>query len=164
MTLLIISFALLLAIGLPIALAMMGASLLVIGWEGIPLSVVAQRVVTGVQSFPLLAIPLFTLAGSLMNDSGISERLFGFTRAFVGHIRGGMAHTAIVGNIFMAGISGSSVADCAATSRVFVPQLEKAGYGAGFAAATENAALSFEAERERQTMRTAQHLLALSRS
>ena len=135
MTLLLISFTLLLAIGLPIALAMMGASLLVIGWEGIPLSVVAQRVVTGVQSFPLLAIPLFTLAGSLMNESGISERLFGFTRAFVGHIRGGMAHTAIVGNIFMAGISGSSVADCAATSRVFVPELAKAGYGAGFAAA-----------------------------
>jgi len=135
MTLLLVSFALLLVIGLPIALAMMGASLLVIGWEGIPLSLVAQRVVTGVQSFPLLAIPLFTLAGSLMNESGISERLFGFTRAFVGHIRGGMAHTAIVGNIFMAGISGSSVADCAATSRVFVPQLAKAGYGAPFAAA-----------------------------
>ncbi|MBA3480017.1 MAG: TRAP transporter large permease, partial [Lautropia sp.] len=135
MTLLLASFALLLVIGLPIALAMMGASLLFIGWEGIPLSVVAQRVVTGVQSFPLLAIPLFTLAGSLMNDSGISERLFSFTRAFVGHIRGGMAQTAIVGNIFLSGISGSSVADCAATSRVFVPQLSKAGYGPGFAAA-----------------------------
>jgi tripartite ATP-independent transporter DctM subunit len=135
MTLLLAVFALLMVIGLPIALAMMGASLLFIAWEGIPLSVVAQRVVTGVQSFPLLAIPLFTLAGSLMNDSGISERLFSFTRAFVGHIRGGMAHTAIVGNIFLSGISGSSVADCAATSRVFVPQLSKAGYGAGFAAA-----------------------------
>ncbi|MGE0797997.1 MAG: TRAP transporter large permease [Lautropia sp.] len=135
MTLLLISFAVLLVIGLPIALAMMGASLLVIFVEGIPLSVVAQRVVTGVQSFPLLAIPLFTLAGSLMNDSGISERLFAFTRAFVGHIRGGMAQTAIVGNVFLSGISGSSVADCAATSRVFVPQLSKAGYGEGFAAA-----------------------------
>jgi tripartite ATP-independent transporter DctM subunit len=135
MTILMISFALLLVIGLPIAIAMMGASLLVILVEGIPLSVVAQRVVTGVQSFPLLAIPLFTLAGSLMNDSGISERLFSFTRAFVGHIRGGVAQTAIVGNIFLSGISGSSVADCAATSRVFVPQLTKAGYGAGFAAA-----------------------------
>ncbi len=135
MTLLLLSFAVLLVIGLPIALAMMGASLLVILVEGIPLSVVAQRVVTGVQSFPLLAIPLFTLAGSLMNDSGISERLFSFTRAFVGHIRGGMAQTAIVGNVFLSGISGSSVADCAATSRVFVPQLSKAGYGAGFAAA-----------------------------
>lgn len=135
MIILLISFALLLVIGLPIAIAMMGASLLVILVEGIPISVVAQRVVTGVQSFPLLAIPLFTLAGSLMNDSGISERLFSFTRAFVGHIRGGMAQTAIVGNIFLSGISGSSVADCAATSRVFVPQLAKAGYGAGFAAA-----------------------------
>lgn len=135
MTILLISFALLLVIGLPIAIAMMGASLLVILVEGIPISIVAQRVVTGVQSFPLLAIPLFTLAGSLMNDSGISERLFSFTRAFVGHIRGGMAQTAIVGNIFLSGISGSSVADCAATSRVFVPQLAKAGYGAGFAAA-----------------------------
>jgi C4-dicarboxylate transporter DctM subunit len=132
---LLISFTVLLLIGLPIALAMMGASLLVIGIEGIPMSVVAQRVVTGVQSFPLLAIPLFTLAGSLMNDSGISEKLFAFTRAFVGHIRGGMAHTAIVGEIFLSGISGSSVADCAAMSRVFVPQLTKAGYGAGFGAA-----------------------------
>ncbi len=135
MTLLLVSFAVLLLTGLPIALAMMGSSLLVILVEGFPLSVVAQRIITGVQSFPLLAIPLFMLAGSLMNESGISERLFGFTRAFVGHIRGGMAQTAIVGNIFLAGISGSSVADCAATSRVFVPQLALAGYGKGFAAA-----------------------------
>jgi len=135
MTLLLVTFAVLLVIGLPIALAMMGASLLFIAIEGIPLSVVAQRVITGVQSFPLLAIPLFTLAGSLMNDSGISERLFGFTRALVGHIRGGLAHTAIIGNLFLAGISGSSVADCAATSRVFAPQLEKAGYGRSFGAA-----------------------------
>jgi len=57
------------------------------------------------------------------------------TRAFVGHIRGGLAQTAIVGNVFLSGISGSSVADCAATSRVFVPQLTEAGYGRGFAAA-----------------------------
>jgi len=133
-TILLVTFAVLLLIGLPIALAMMGASLLIIGIEGIPMSVVAQRVVTGVQSFPLLAIPLFTLAGSLMNDSGISEKLFAFTRAFVGHIRGGMAHTAIVGEVFLSGISGSSVADCAAMSRVFVPQLTKAGYDAGFGA------------------------------
>ena len=132
---LLVTFAILMLIGLPLALAMMGASLLVIFIDGIPLSLVAQRVVTGVQSFPLLAIPLFTLAGSLMNDSGISERLFAFTRAFIGHIRGGLAQTAIVGNIFLSGISGSSVADCAATSRVFVPQLSRLGYGKGYAAA-----------------------------
>jgi tripartite ATP-independent transporter DctM subunit len=135
MIVLLVAFVVLLVIGLPIALAMLGAALLAVAVEGFPLSVVAQRVVTGVQSFPLLAIPLFTLAGSLMNDSGISERLFSFTRAFVGHIRGGMAQTAIVGNVFLSGISGSSVADCAATSRVFVPQLARTGYGAGFAAA-----------------------------
>ena len=135
MTLLLITFVFLLLIGLPIALAMLGSSMLVIGLEGIPLSLVAQRVVTGVQSFPLLAIPLFTLAGSLMNDSGISERLFGFTRAFIGHIRGGMAHTAIVGEIFLSGISGSSVADCSALSRVFGPEFKRSGIGPGFGAA-----------------------------
>jgi tripartite ATP-independent transporter DctM subunit len=135
LTLLLCVFVALLLLGMPIGFAMLGSSMLVIGLEGIPVSVVAQRVATSVQSFPLLAVPLFTLAGSLMNESGISERLFNFTRAFVGHIRGGLAQTAIVGNVFLSGISGSSVADCAATSRVFVPQLTQAGYGHGFAAA-----------------------------
>lgn len=135
MTLLFVTFVVLLAIGLPIFVAMIGSALAVVAWEGIPIGVVAQRVITGVQSFPLLAVPLFTLAGALMNESGISDRLFAFTRAFVGHIRGGMAQSAIVGNIFLSGISGSSVADCAATTRVFVPQLTRAGYDKGFAAA-----------------------------
>jgi tripartite ATP-independent transporter DctM subunit len=135
LTILLCVFVLLLVVGVPIGFAMMGSAILVIAIDGIPVSVAAQRVATSVQSFPLLAVPLFTLAGALMNESGISERLFAFTRAFVGHIRGGLAQTAIVGNVFLSGISGSSVADCAATSRVFVPQLTEAGYGRGFAAA-----------------------------
>lgn len=135
LTFLLLAFCALLLVGVPIGFAMLGSALLVIGIEGIPLSVVAQRVSTSAQSFPLLAVPLFTLAGALMNESGISERLFAFTRALVGHVRGGLAHTAIVGNVFLSGISGSSIADCAATSRVFVPQLKQAGYGQGFAAA-----------------------------
>jgi tripartite ATP-independent transporter DctM subunit len=135
LTILLCVFVLLLVVGVPIGFAMMGSAILVIAIDGIPVSVAAQRVATSVQSFPLLAVPLFTLAGALMNESGISERLFAFTRAFVGHIRGGLAQTAIVGNVFLSGISGSSVADCAATSRVFVPQLAAAGYGRGFAAA-----------------------------
>lgn len=134
-TTLLVVFAVLLAIGTPIAIAMAGSAILLIWLDGIPLTVVAQRIVAGVQSFPLLAIPLFVLAGSLMNDSGISERLFGFTRALVGHIRGGLAHTAVVGNVFLSGISGSSVADTAATTRVFVPQLQAAGYPKPFGAA-----------------------------
>jgi C4-dicarboxylate transporter, DctM subunit len=135
MTLLLTSFAALLLFGTPIAIAMIAASSLAIWWEGVPLTIVAQRVFAGLQSFPLLAVPLFTLAGSLMNESGISERLFGFTRAMVGHIRGGLAQTAIVGNVFLSGISGSSVADTAATTRVLVPQLERSGYSRAFGAA-----------------------------
>ena len=135
MTLLLSSFVLLLVIGTPITIAMIAASGLVIWMEGIPLTIVAQRVFAGLQSFPLLAVPLFTLAGSLMNESGISERLFAFTRALVGHIRGGLAQTAVIGNVFLSGISGSSVADTAATTRVLVPQLERNGYSRAFGAA-----------------------------
>ena len=135
MAILLITFTVLLLFGMPIALAMIAASGLAIWNEGIPLSVVAQRVFAGLQSFPLLAVPLFTLAGSLMNESGISERLFGFTKAMVGHIRGGLAQTAVIGNVFLAGISGSSVADTAATTRVLVPQLERSGYSRPFSAA-----------------------------
>ncbi len=133
--LLLSSFAVLLVIGSPIWISMVASSTLAIFSEGIPLTVVAQRIVSGIQSFPLLAIPLFTLAGSLMNASGISERLFSFTQAFVGHIKGGPAHTLVVGEIFLSGISGSSVADTAAASRVFVPELEKLGYPRAFGAA-----------------------------
>ncbi len=135
MTVLLVMFVTLLVVGVPIAIAMIAASSTVILIEGIPLTIVAQRVFAGLQSFPLLAVPLFTLAGSLMNECGISERLFGFTRALVGHIRGGLAQTAVVGNVFLAGISGSSVADTAATTRVLVPQLERSGYGRPFGAA-----------------------------
>src|SRR3712207_1611908 len=135
MGVLLLAFAFLVIVGTPVAIAMIGSAALVIWQEGIPLTIVAQRVFAGLQSFPLLAVPLFTLAGSLMNETGISERLFGFTRALVGHIRGGLAQTAIVGNVFLSGISGSSVADCAATTRVLVPPLVANGYGRGFGAA-----------------------------
>lgn len=135
MTVLLVLFGTLLVIGVPIAIAMIAASSVVILQEGIPLTIVAQRVFAGLQSFPLLAVPLFTLAGSLMNECGISERLFAFTRALVGHIRGGLAQTAVIGNVFLAGISGSSVADTAATTRVLVPQLERNGYSRPFGAA-----------------------------
>lgn len=135
MTVLLSLFGVLLILGTPIAIAMVAAAGSVIWMEDIPLTIVAQRIHAGLQSFPLLAVPLFTLAGSLMNETGISTRLFAFTRAIVGHIRGGLAQTAVVGNVFLAGISGSSVADTAATTRVLVPQLERAGYSRAFGAA-----------------------------
>jgi C4-dicarboxylate transporter DctM subunit len=135
MIFLALGFTALLILGLPIFLAMAGSAIAVIATGDIPLGVVAQRISSGVQSFPLLAVLLFTLAGALMNESGISERLFALTRAFVGHIRGGLAQSVVISNVFLAGISGSSVADCAASARIFVPQLTNAGCGKGFAAA-----------------------------
>ncbi|HEB03255.1 MAG TPA: TRAP transporter large permease, partial [Halomonas sp.] len=136
-------FALIL-LGMPIAVAMMGASIVAIIALDIPMNVLAQRVSSGVESFPLLAIPLFMLAGGIMNKSGISERLFGFCRALVGHLRGGLAHVNVLSSVMMAGISGSSLADCAATTRVMVPQMEKHGYDRGFSVAltTSSATLS----------------------
>lgn len=135
MLFLALGFTALLILGLPIFLAMAGSAIAVIATGDIPLGVVAQRISAGVQSFPLLAVLLFTLAGALMNESGISDRLFALTRAFVGHIRGGLAQSVVISNVFLSGISGSSVADCAASARIFVPQLTKAGCGQGFAAA-----------------------------
>lgn len=135
MLFLALGFTALLILGLPIFLAMAGSAIAVVATGDIPLGVVAQRISSGVQSFPLLAVLLFTLAGALMNESGISDRLFALTRAFVGHIRGGLAQSVVISNVFLAGISGSSVADCAASARIFVPQLTKAGCGQGFAAA-----------------------------
>ncbi|MCH4813640.1 MULTISPECIES: TRAP transporter large permease [Halomonadaceae] len=125
----------LILLGMPIALAMLGASVISIISLDIPLNVLAQRVSSGVESFPLLAIPLFMLAGGIMNKSGISERLFDFTRSLVGHLRGGLAHVNVLSSVLMAGISGSSLADCAATTRVMVPQMERNGYDRGFSVA-----------------------------
>lgn len=122
-------------LGAPIAIAMLGASVMAIISLDIPMNVLAQRVSSGVESFPLLAIPMFMLAGAIMNRSGISERLFDFCRSLVGHLRGGLAHVNVLSSVLMAGISGSSLADCAATTRVMVPQMERHGYDKGFAVA-----------------------------
>lgn len=135
MALLLLTFVALLTIGLPIAFAMLGSAMLAIWIDAFPMTVFAQRVSSGVQSFPLLAVPLFILAGNLMNQSGMSERMFAFARALIGHVRGGLAQVNVVASVFMSGISGSSLADCAATTRVFVPEMEKAGYTRSFSVA-----------------------------
>ncbi|WP_109472024.1 TRAP transporter large permease [Ornithinimicrobium cavernae] len=131
-----LGFAALLLIGTPVAIAIGGASLLSMFLsEGIPLEVGAQRLVAGLRSFPLMAIPLFILAGALMNDGGITRRLIDFAYAAVGSIRGGLAAVNILTNMIFGGISGSSVADASATGKILIPQMVKRGYTAGFAAA-----------------------------
>jgi TRAP-type transport system large permease protein len=89
----------------------------------------------GMNSFPLMAIPFFMLAGELMNRGGISARIVGFAQAMVGHFRGGLAQVNVVDSMLFAGISGSAVADVSALGSIIIPQMEKKGYPKPFAAA-----------------------------
>jgi tripartite ATP-independent transporter DctM subunit len=129
------------AIGLPVAwsMAMAAAVYMVLG-PGISLHAVVQRMVGGLDNFPLLAVPFFILAGSLMNSGGITDRLVRFARLLVGRVTGGLAHTVVVTNMIMAGMSGSGVADAAGTGTVLIPAMKKSGYGVPFSAAIVGAA------------------------
>ena len=125
-----------LAIGMPISHAMGLSAVLALALEGdIPLLLLAQRFYDALDSFPLLAVPLFVLAGELMNVAGITERLVGLSRALVGHLRGGLAQASIVANMFMSALSGSGLADLAAIGSMMIPAMKREGYRPEFAAA-----------------------------
>jgi len=130
-----VTFLLCLSLGVPIAFGLgitAAASLLSLG---LSLQVVAQRIFTGIDSFPLMAVPFFILAGDLMNQGGTTRRLIIFSNALVGWIRGGLAHTNIVASMFLAGISGSAVADASAIGGILIPGMTKEGYDVEFSAA-----------------------------
>ncbi len=132
---------LLMALEFPVAFAMTGASVVYILLQGdIPLLVVAQRVSVGVDSFVLLALPFFFLAGELMNQGGITKRLVDLAQSLVGGITGGLGHVTVVTNMIMAGMSGSAVADATGTGSVLIPAMVKAGYPRVFSAALVGAA------------------------
>ncbi|MEO7150930.1 MAG: TRAP transporter large permease, partial [Burkholderiaceae bacterium] len=95
----------------------------------------AQKMYAQLDSFTLLALPYFILAGGLMSASGMSQQLVDFSRVLVGHLRAGLAHAAVVASMIFAGISGSSTADASAISAIVIPTMKKAGYQGGFAAA-----------------------------
>jgi len=101
---------------------------------------VPQQIFSGMNSFVLMAIPLFLLSGELMNVSGITERIVRFTNTLVGHRKGGLGHVNIVANIFMAGISGAAVADAAALGTMLIPAMNKSGYSRPYATALTGAA------------------------
>ncbi|MGD0626849.1 MAG: TRAP transporter large permease subunit [Thermodesulfobacteriota bacterium] len=141
-------FALMLAfmaLGMNIAIAMIASSLIYLlinlsGSMSLPLAVIPQKLLYGVDSFPLLAVPLFMLAGELMSAGGIMTRIVRFASALVGWVTGGLAHVTIVVNMIMAGMSGSAVADAAATGSVLIPAMIKARFPPSFAAAVTAAA------------------------
>ena len=128
-------------INVPIAwsMAIAAAIYMAIG-PRVPLEGMVQRMIGGIDTFPLLAIPFFILAGNLMNTGGITDRLVRMARAIVGHVTGGLAHVVVVTNMIMAGMSGSGVADAAGTSTILVPAMKKAGYSVPFSAAIVGAA------------------------
>lgn len=134
--LLAIVFFLTLALGIPVAFCLALTSLvvlLVLG--GIPLYLIPQRMFTGMDSFPLMAVPFFIMAGELMNSAGITQSIVRFATALVGSIRGGLAHVNVVASMFFAGISGSAVADTAALGSILIPAMEEDGYDTTFSAA-----------------------------
>ena len=131
-----ILFIVLLLIGVPVAFTLGLTALAYIALETpLPPLVAFQRMFASVDSFPFVAIPFFMLAGNLMGAGGLAKRIINLARALVGHLRGGLANATVVSNMFMGGISGSSVADCSALGSILIPAMEKQGYAPRFAGA-----------------------------
>ncbi|AVG41251.1 TRAP transporter large permease [Achromobacter insolitus] len=134
MGILIGTFLLLMIFGLPVAVAMAGASLLFVLISGsVPDVVVAQRMIAGVESFPLLAVPFFILAGNLMNIAGITGRIYNFAVALVGWMRGGLGQVNIIGSVVFAGMSGTAIADAAGLGTIEIKAMKDHGYETEFA-------------------------------
>ncbi|KPQ30866.1 MULTISPECIES: TRAP transporter large permease [unclassified Halomonas] len=133
-------FVLLLALillGVPFAFAIIGTLTVLMSTGDLPyhIRIVSQQFFGGMESFPLLAIPLFILAGELMNEAGITHRIINLATAIVGRLKAGLAHVNIWASVIFAGLSGSAIADTSALGRVFVPAMEKEGYPRDFSAA-----------------------------
>ena len=137
-------FLIFLMIGLPVFFGLLAAPGILLFLSdlnaGVPdptkqLTLLYRNVYNGMDSFPLMAIPFFMLAGELMNKGGITERLVEFSQALMGHLRGGLAHVNILSSMLFAGLSGSAVADTSALGSMLIPAMEKQGYTRRFAAA-----------------------------
>src|ERR1700694_2582056 len=119
--------------GLPVAMAMAGASLVYVMVTGnIPDYVVIHRMVNGLDSFPLLPVPLFILAGNLMNSAGITNRIYNFALALVGWMKGGLGHVNVVGSVIFAGMSGTAIADAAGLGTIEIKAMQDHGYSTEF--------------------------------
>ncbi len=130
-------FLILLMLGTPVFFAMLGAPGIMLFVEGMDrdVALMYRNVYNGVDSFPLMAIPFFMLAGELMNKGGITIRLVEFSQSLIGHLRGGLAHVNILSSMLFAGLSGSAVADTSALGSMLIPAMVKNGYTRRFATA-----------------------------
>ena len=120
--------------GLPVAIAMAGASLVYILFTGVtPPFSVFHRMISGIDSFPLLAVPFFILAGNLMNNAGITTRIYNYALALVGWLKGGLGHVNVVGSVIFAGMSGTAIADAAGLGTIEIKAMVEHGYEKEFA-------------------------------
>ena len=135
--LLLISACIYLAIGVPVAFALGLSTItaLVFSDAGFPLLVLLKETFTGIDSFPLMAVPFFILAAELMSGGSLTEVLLKFAGQFVGHKRGGLGYTNVVSLTFFSGISGSALADAAGPGSMLIRMMDKAGYSRSYAAA-----------------------------
>jgi TRAP-type C4-dicarboxylate transport system permease large subunit len=134
MLILIGSFLVLMILGLPVAVSMAVASVLYILVTGmVPDVIVAQRMIAGVESFPLLAVPFFILAGNLMNIAGVTGRIYSFAVALVGWMKGGLGQVNIVGSVIFSGMSGTAIADAAGLGTIEIKAMKDHGYSTEFA-------------------------------
>ncbi|MEK5270129.1 TRAP transporter large permease [Aeribacillus sp. FSL K6-8394] len=135
---LMIFFLIFIAISVPIAVSLGLASAIALWWDGgTPIIVLVQRLFTSIDSFPLMAIPFFILAGTLMEYGGISKRLINLANALTGHLPGGLAIVTIIAAMFFSAISGSSAATTAALGSLLIPAMINRGYPPNFAAGTQ---------------------------
>ncbi len=140
---LLISFVVLMVLGTPVAVTMFGSSLVYILLEpGLSLGNVATKVVNGVTGTGLLSLPLFILAGEIMNNGGVTERLFKFPLALIGHVKGGLAYVNVLASMLFAGMSGSAIADTAGLGKIEMDAMDEAGYDKEFSAAVTAASSS----------------------
>jgi tripartite ATP-independent transporter DctM subunit len=131
----ILSFLVFLVMRVPIAVALLGSSLIFLVGTGQDLRIIPQIVVLSFNSFILLCIPLFMIAGELMNTGGMTTRLFDFAKTIVGHVRGGLGHVNVLGSMIFAGMTGSAVADAAGLGVIEMKAMKDDGYDTEFAAA-----------------------------
>ncbi|MBD3305185.1 TRAP transporter large permease subunit, partial [candidate division KSB3 bacterium] len=132
----LVPFALLMIAGIPIAFCLLFATFIFLqAWGKIPPSIIPKNMFSGIDSFYLLAVPFFVLAGQVMNKSGITGRLVQFSNIVIGKVAGGLAQVNIFASIIFAGLTGSGVADTSAIGSILIPAMEKEGFERDYSAA-----------------------------
>ena len=128
-------FLLLIVLGFPIVFSLAITSLLYLAVYGIPIITMAQKMISGIDTYALLAVPFFILAGNLMNTGGVTRRLFRFASAVVGHIPGGLGHANVLASMIFAGMSGAAIADAGGLGTIEIKAMRDEGFDIGFSAA-----------------------------